>query len=78
MVPTMASTEANVRKRNPYGNAEIAVVRIGLHKGMIPMLIRKMMPKDLSAIARVNVDTFRATQQGIVPHPLMDSFSMVL
>jgi len=37
--------------------------------------IREMLPNDLSAIARVNVDSFRGTQQGIVPDTLINELS---
>lgn len=50
-------------------------MRWELRKEGCPVRVREMMTKDLSAIARVNVDTFRTTQQGIVPLPLMDSLS---
>ncbi|MHB1956922.1 MAG: GNAT family N-acetyltransferase [Sulfobacillus sp.] len=36
---------------------------------------REMKPDDLTNIARVNVDTFRATHQGIVPDRLMNDLS---
>lgn len=39
------------------------------------MQIREMISHDLIAIARVNVDTFRETQRGIVPNQLINSLS---
>ena len=39
------------------------------------MILRPMVPKDLSDVAKVNVDTMRKTQPGIIPDAFMDSLS---
>ena len=39
------------------------------------MKIREMISQDLIAVARVNVDTFRETQSGIVPDQLINTLS---
>ncbi|RUT35832.1 GNAT family N-acetyltransferase [Paenibacillus zeisoli] len=39
------------------------------------MQIRKMKPNDLSLIARVNINTFRETQRGIVPDAFIEELS---
>jgi len=39
------------------------------------MRFRDLLPSDLAAVARVNVDTFRATQGDIVPDALLDTLS---